>query len=68
MSEIYLTNYTPKTELTGENQRTLEMRSFRKGEITLQVEGKSGDRLALRGKYPNDAFWFYTTIDEVETV
>ena len=51
--------YTPEVGIAMTNQRTHEMKTFKKDEIQLQIEGENGEYVSVRGKYPNDA-WFAT--------
>ncbi len=56
----WLQSYTPKEAIVCINQRTDEQKIFKRGEITLQIEGERGEFVSVRGKYPNDD-WFATT-------
>jgi len=53
--------YTKNWQLTKDwafiNQRTNETKSFFAYSIIVQVEGVAGNHVAIRGKYPNDAYF-----------
>jgi len=60
--------YRVKNRTVFLNERTQEKQEFGHDEIRTQIEGQNEKDVVIRGKYPYDAFYTTTTIDNVEEV
>jgi len=60
--------FTPKTQILMTNQRTSEVKTFKNGEVKLQVEGATDYAVMVRGKYPNDDWFGKCKLDELSEV
>jgi hypothetical protein len=66
--ELFLNSWALTEDCSFVNQRTGETKVFSPDEITVQVEGVRNGQVALRGKYPNDAYFTVTQIENLKEV
>jgi len=66
--QYWSVTFTPKESLTMTNQRDQTEKTFLSGQIKLQLEGRDGNFVVVRGKYPNDAYFVRCELSDLEIV